>query len=162
MDWLWATKTHKHKYKKSTHKQTNPKNTHTTNLKGNHALLFLGGLTMSNPFLPDLSGNAHRPEPNLRRKSFVMIMTFDTSRSIEMSQYCEDLCLIVLISHHTGLPQFCRLFLSRSLQRRWLWIQIQREDSRFWTGEKIQFLYRCKCYVFGDRNVIALTIDNQQ
>ena len=28
VDWLWATKTHKHKYKKSTHKQTNTINTH--------------------------------------------------------------------------------------------------------------------------------------
>ena len=53
---------------------------------------------MSNPFLPDLSGNAHRPETNLGKKSFVMIMTFDTSRSIEMSQYCEELFLIYY--HH--------------------------------------------------------------
>ena len=53
------------------------KNTHTTNLKRNHALLFLGGLTMSNPFLPDLSGNAHRPETNLGNKSIVMVMIFE-------------------------------------------------------------------------------------
>ena len=28
--------------------------------------------------------------------------------------------------------------------------------------EKFEFLYRCICYVFGDRNAIALTIGIQQ